>query len=372
MLKVGDNFCRFFNINVKWGCVPSKRGKRIIAVHSSIYFSSTKIIHYRLLCWRGLSIKGQGVVQTVVPLQQLAHLGEEGIVIVVIALNDLARLARDGAAGALFCSLGGRSHCDSKVVLVIVSAVAIARRSLPFACAGVVLIVALPVAHRRVARVDHVRVVRHQSRSVATGVGTALPVATTVLALIPRLFERIHATVIASAVSPTVSAARAAPATRLIVMASVSVASVASIASVGASRALLAMAIAFAAIIAAVVVAATIRQASATSSAFAKLAACVAGAACVLLLTKGARERPLCLLADLVELGVLEQSVCLFLDKKRLEVLRQTFYHLGGELFAALHVLGMVGAMVRHVVLLHRQLFAWRLLFAGGELLGDA
>ncbi len=313
-----------------------------------------------------------------VPLQQLAHLGKEGVVIVdgivlvVIALDDLARLARDGAAGALLCSLGGRSHRDSEVVLVVVSVIVVARRSLSFACDGVVFVIALPVAHQQVARVDHVCVVRHRSRSVATGVGTALPVATTVLALVPRLFGRVRATVVASAASPAVSAARAAPAARLIVAASASVASVVSIASVGASRASLAMAIAFASRIAAVVVAATIRPASAALSAFAKLAARVAGAASVSLLAKGARKRPLCSLADSVELGALERSVGLLLGKKRLEVLRQTFHSLGGELFSTLHVLGTIRAMVHHIVPLQRKLFARQLLFAGGELLGDA
>jgi hypothetical protein len=119
---------------------------------------------------------------------------------------------------------------------------------------------------------------------------------------------------------------------------------------VGASRALLAKAMAFATRIAAVIVAATIRPASAASSAFAKLAARVAGAASVSLLAKGAHERPLRLLADSVKLGVLEQSVGLRLGKKHLEVLRQTFYSLGGELFSAPHVLGMIRAMRWYVI----------------------
>jgi hypothetical protein len=119
---------------------------------------------------------------------------------------------------------------------------------------------------------------------------------------------------------------------------------------VGASHASLAMAIAFAVRIAAVVVAATIRLASAALSAFAKLAARVAGAASVSLLAKGARKRPLHLLADLVELGALERSVGLLLGEKCLEVLRQTFYSLGGELFSVLHVLGTIRAMQWYVI----------------------
>jgi hypothetical protein len=116
----------------------------------------------------------------------------------------------------------------------------------------------------------------------------------------------------------------------------------------------------------------TIRAVSTASSALAKLVARALAASGVAMLAKGVRELAFRPLAKAVDLGSLERAVGLSLREKRLKVLRETFDGLTGELFSALDVLGSIEPVVRHVVPLQRELFARRLLLAGGELLRDA
>ncbi len=120
--------------------------------------------------------------------------------------------------------------------------------------------------------------------------------------------------------------------------------------------------IAIVAIIAVVVV--TIRTTPVASSALAKLATRVARAVRLALLAQVAREPLFCAIMQAIDLGALERAVGLLLHEESLGVARQVL--------AALSVFHAVGAMVRHVVPLDCELFARRLLFAGGELLGDA
>jgi len=161
----------------------------------------------------------------------------------------------------------------------------------------------------------------------------------------------------------------AASAARLIVAASASVASSAPVASIAA---FFSATISPIAIIAIPVVVSTIRAVSTASSALAKLVARALAASGVAMLAKGVRELAFRPLAKAVDLGSLERAVGLSLREKRLKVLRETFDGLTGELFSALDVLGSIEPVVRHVVPVQRELFARRLLLAGGELLRDA
>jgi hypothetical protein len=67
-----------------------------------------------------------------------------------------------------------------------------------------------------------------------------------------------------------------------------------------------------------------------------------------------------------------ERPVDFALSKKRLKVRRERLDGLVGQFLARLDVFGAIGAVVRHIVPLHRELFARRWRLAGGEELRDA
>ena len=74
----------------------------------------------------------------------------------------------------------------------------------------------------------------------------------------------------------------------------------------------------------------------------------------------GAVTQPL----DLVSF---ERAVDLALRKERLKIRRECLDGLVVQFFAQLDVLGVIGAVVRHIVPLNRKLFAWLWRLAGGE-----
>jgi hypothetical protein len=67
-----------------------------------------------------------------------------------------------------------------------------------------------------------------------------------------------------------------------------------------------------------------------------------------------------------------KRAVDFTLSKKRLEVRRERLDRLVGQFFARFDVFGAIGAMVRHIVPLHRELFARRWRLARGKEFRDA
>ena len=68
---------------------------------------------------------------------------------------------------------------------------------------------------------------------------------------------------------------------------------------------------------------------------------------------------------------MLKRAVAFALSKKQLKIRHQHSDRLVGQFFARLNVLVPIGAMVCHIIPLHRELVAWRRHFARGEELRD-
>jgi hypothetical protein len=198
--------------------------------------------------------------------------------------------------------------------------------------------------------------------AVVASIAVVVSIFSIVAIFFPRPFLRRRSTVVAIA-SPLAIASTVAVFTfRLVVE---SAPSVVSRLAIGGAASI---------VIALIVAALVVRLTSVVSPAFAltHLAMSVVRAARLALLANVVREQPLGAVTQPLDLVLFERAVDFALSKKRLKVRRKCFDGLVGQFFARLDLFGTIGLVVRHVVPLHRELFArwWR--FAGGEEFRDA
>ena len=179
----------------------------------------------------------------------------------------------------------------------------------------------------------------------------------------PRLLPRCRVASIAVSSRSTVASTVAVSAFRLVVA---SVASFASRSFVGVTASIV---VATIAIGASVVAAPAGRTVPVTSPAFALacVAARVFGAACFAPAANLRFHGPLRAVPEAVHLGTFERAVVQSLREQRLKIRRKRINCLVGQFFTASHVLVAVLGMVRHIVPLHRELFARRWRLAGGK-----
>jgi hypothetical protein len=124
-------------------------------------------------------------------------------------------------------------------------------------------------------------------------------------------------------------------------------------------------------VVSVVIVSSTIQLIIVVLRAIPELASRVAQPARLALLEEVACKLFFCAIAQTSDLGTFERAINFFLRKKGLKIVRETFDHLGGQLFSAFDVLGTVCAVVYHVVPLQRQFLTRRWRLAGGEKLGN-